>query len=44
MTSAEKTWYTLLCIYFGLGYFHKVPTKKALSELPQIPAPAVPLY
>jgi hypothetical protein len=34
MTEAEKVWYLLLCIWFGAGYLHKVPTKKALSELP----------
>lgn len=31
-TSAESFWYVLQCIYLGLGYFAKVPIKKALSE------------
>lgn len=33
MTGAEKVWYVLQCIAFGAGYFAKIPTKKALSEL-----------
>jgi hypothetical protein len=31
-TSAEGFWYILQCIYLGMGYFAKVPIKKALSE------------
>lgn len=31
-TSAESFWYVLQCIYLGMGYFAKVPIKKALSE------------
>jgi hypothetical protein len=32
ITAAEKFWYVLQCIWFGAGYFSKVPTKKALSD------------
>jgi hypothetical protein len=35
LTPAERFWYVLMCIPFGAGYFPKVPTAKALSELPQ---------
>ena len=35
MTATEKSWYVLMCIAFGGGYFAKLPTAKALSELPQ---------
>ncbi len=34
---AERFWYVLQCIAFGAGYFVKVPVKKALTELGQIP-------
>ena len=34
MTSAEQTWYTILCILCGAGYFAKLPTMKAISETP----------
>jgi hypothetical protein len=32
LTGAEKFWYVLQCIWFGAGYFAKVPVKKAMSE------------
>lgn len=32
LTGAEKFWYYLQCLFFGAGYFAKVPVKKALSE------------
>ena len=32
LTGAEKFWYVLNCIWFGAGYFAKVPVKKAMSE------------
>jgi hypothetical protein len=35
MTGAERFWYVLQCVAFGAGYFAKIPTAKALSELPQ---------
>ena len=35
MTGAEHVWYITQCIAFGAGYFAKIPTAKALSELPQ---------
>ena len=25
-------WYVLQCIYFGVGYFTKIPAKKAMSD------------
>jgi hypothetical protein len=31
-TSAEKFWYVLMCIYFGAGYFAKIPAKAALRD------------
>jgi hypothetical protein len=34
-TSAEKFWYVLECIGLGAGYFAKLSTAKALSEMPQ---------
>jgi len=33
LTPAERVWYVLQNIYFGVGYFAKIPTKKALSEI-----------
>jgi len=33
LTGAEQFWYVLHCIWFGAGYFAKIPTKKALSDL-----------
>jgi hypothetical protein len=33
MTAAAKFWYVLQCIFFGAGYFTKVPQKKAFSEV-----------
>ena len=35
MTRAEHFWYIVQCIAFGAGYFAKIPTAKALSELPR---------
>jgi hypothetical protein len=35
MTSAEHFWYIVMCVFFGAGYLAKLPTAKALSELPQ---------
>jgi hypothetical protein len=32
LTSAQQVWYTLHCIYFGMGYFAKIPAKKALQD------------
>ena len=34
MTSAERTWYTILCILCGAGDFAKLPVAKAISETP----------
>jgi hypothetical protein len=33
LKAAEQFWYVLQCIAFGAGYFAKLPTKKALSEV-----------
>jgi hypothetical protein len=38
LTSAEQFWYVLQCIAFGAGYFAKLPTAKALSEMPEFRA------
>jgi hypothetical protein len=35
LTGAQQFWYVLQCIAFGAGYFAKLPTAKALSEMPQ---------
>jgi hypothetical protein len=32
LTPAQQFWYTLHCIYFGMGYLAKVPAKKALQD------------
>jgi hypothetical protein len=32
LTGMESFWYYLQCIFFGAGYFAKVPVKKALSD------------
>ena len=32
LTSAQEVWYVLQCIYFGMGYFAKIPAKKALED------------
>lgn len=32
LTGAEKFWYVLGCIWFGVAYFQKTIYKKALSE------------
>jgi hypothetical protein len=35
LTTWEGVWYVLQCIAFGAGYFAKIPTAKALTELSQ---------
>jgi len=35
LNGTEGAWYTVLCIACGLGYFAKIPTAKAVSEMPQ---------
>jgi hypothetical protein len=35
LTGAQQFWYVLQCIAFGAGYFAKLSTAKALSEMPQ---------
>jgi hypothetical protein len=35
LTTWEGFWYVLQCIAFGAGYFAKIPTAKALTELSQ---------
>lgn len=35
---AQQFWYVLQCIALGAGYFAKLPTAKALSEMPQFRA------
>ncbi len=32
LTSAGGFWYVVQCIAFGMGYFYKIPTKKAWGE------------
>jgi hypothetical protein len=32
LTAWQQFWYVLQCIYFGAGYFAKIPAKKALSD------------
>jgi hypothetical protein len=32
LTTWEGIWYVLQCIWFGAGYFAKVPAKKALQD------------
>jgi len=32
LTAAESFWYVLMCIGFGVGYFAKIPAKKALQD------------
>lgn len=32
LTGMETFWYYLQCLFFGAGYFAKIPVKKALSE------------
>jgi hypothetical protein len=32
LTGAEQFWYVLQCIYFGAGYFAKIPAKKAMAD------------
>jgi hypothetical protein len=40
LTGAEHFWYVIQCIFFGAGYFFKIPTAKALTEVTQIKAEA----
>ena len=35
LTGAQQFWYVLQCVACGAGYFAKLPTAKALSEMPQ---------
>ena len=37
MTGAEKFWYVLSWIAFGVGYFRKIPMRKALSDAGVLP-------
>ena len=32
LTSAEGFWYIVQCVAFGMGYFYKIPVKKALQD------------
>lgn len=32
LTTAEGFWYILMCMGFGLGYFAKIPAKRALQD------------
>ena len=32
LTAAEQFWYVLMCIWFGAGYFAKIPAKKAMHD------------
>jgi hypothetical protein len=32
LTSAEGFWYVVQCISFGMGYFYKIPVKKAFQD------------
>jgi len=32
LTTWEGIWYVLMCIFFGAGYFVKIPAKKALKD------------
>ncbi len=43
LTGWEQFWYVVMCVFFGAGYFAKIPTAKALSELPQF-RPAAGYY
>jgi hypothetical protein len=38
VAEAVAVWYVLQCIALGAGYFAKLPTAKALSEMPQLQA------
>ena len=42
LTTAEGFWYILMCVAFGVGYFVKIPTAKAISELEQFRATGHP--
>jgi hypothetical protein len=35
VTQAQEFWYVVQCCAFGAGYFAKLPTAKALGEMPQ---------
>ena len=32
LTAWEGIWYVIMCIWFGAGYFYKIPAKKALQD------------
>jgi hypothetical protein len=32
LTGAQQFWYVLTCIWFGAGYFAKIPAKKAMAD------------
>jgi hypothetical protein len=32
LTASEKTWYVVLCVLAGIGYFAKIPAKKAMED------------
>ncbi len=32
LTTWERFWYVLMCIWFGAGYFSKIPAKKAMHD------------
>jgi hypothetical protein len=32
LTSAEGFWYIVQCVAFGIGYFYKIPIKKAFED------------
>jgi hypothetical protein len=32
LTRSERFWYLLSCVFFGAGYFAKVPAKRALKD------------
>src|ERR1700726_1887813 len=32
LTSAEGFWYIIQCVWFGIGYFYKIPVKKAFQD------------
>jgi hypothetical protein len=38
MAGWQSPQYVLQCVAFGAGYFAKLPTAKALSEMPQLQA------
>ena len=32
LTTWEGIWYILMCVWFGAGYFAKIPAKKAMED------------